>query len=273
MTITAARIVAGAHLYPGADGIWRYYLPGDEFVRVAAPADLLVAAQRLLHQVPETGADEVDAEELGQLLDALARRGVLADPAPGGSPAGQTVLVDGDNPIGARVAQLLRGEVEVVLGPIDEGAVADADAVVACAGWLPDTRWRELDRVVRQPRHAMAHELRRGDPLVCGSDGGTRSHRRLRGRAGPAAGRLRGTRGVAGLLGVPGLDHRRASGAVAFGRCGGGGRRTDRQRHPDLARHRNRRHAGVPAWVAPATGEVSRHPVLPIPRVALREGS
>ena len=273
MTITAARIVAGAHLYPGADGIWRYYLPGDEFVRVAAPADLLVAAQRLLHQVPETGADEVDAEELGQLLDALARRGVLADPAPGGSPAGQTVLVDGDNPIGARVAQLLRGEVEVVLGPIDEGAVADADAVVACAGWLPDTRWRELDR------WCASH----GTPWHMSYAEGIRWY------VGPMAvpGRTAGYEDVRGrrlaACGVPEellaywayLDSTTAAPPVPWPSAGAvavvaGLIVNDILTWRDTATVATQ---GFQLGVAPATGEVSRHPVLPIPRVALREGS
>jgi hypothetical protein len=140
------RLVDGCHLYPGPDGVWRYYLPGGEFVRISAPAAMLSQAQRLLHGAspePEAGAD---VEGLGAFLDALCERGVLAEPPPSGPERSvRTVHVDGDNPIGHAVADLLGAQVKVTVGTADEAAVAAADAVVSCAGWLPDAAWQRLD--------------------------------------------------------------------------------------------------------------------------------
>ncbi|MGI5240709.1 hypothetical protein [Dactylosporangium sp. CA-139066] len=160
MTHTLARLATGAHLYPGPDGVWRYHLPGDGFVRITAPAELMAAAQRLLHGAPPGEA----TGELDELLAAFAGRGWLAEPRPDVPRTLATVWVDGDNPIAEQVTLLLAGEVRVLTGPADEGAVAAADLVVACAGWLPDARWQRLDAWCRQqgtPWHMCYAEGRR----------------------------------------------------------------------------------------------------------------
>lgn len=69
---------------------------------------------------------------------------------------GRVVQVEGDNVIAERVSALLSGFVFVVRGPIDQHAVDCSDLLMSCAGWLPDERWREVDRwctAARKPWH------------------------------------------------------------------------------------------------------------------------
>jgi hypothetical protein len=266
VTRTAARIAAGAHLYPGPDGVWRYYLPGDEFVRITAPPDLLAAAQRLLHGAP--AGPVPDAEQLDQLLEALAHRGVLADPDPGGQRQLGTVLVEGDNPIGRRVAELLRGDADVVLGPIDEGAVATADVVVACAGWLPDRRWRHLDRWCAAhgtPWHMSYAEGTRWYVGPMALPGLTASYEDVRGRRQAACG-------------VPEellaywsyLDTEAAAPPVPWPTAGAAAVVAGLIVH-DILTWRDTGEAAAQHFqlgVDPATAQFSRHPVLPLPRLA-----
>ncbi|WP_436535815.1 hypothetical protein [Actinoplanes sp. HUAS TT8] len=130
------RLTAGCHLYEGPDGVWRYYLPGDRFVRITAPADLLAATRRTLHGHPVAEPPAGTAE----LVAALKDQGVLA-PA-GSAPRRGRVQVRGDGPIAALLTGLLREGHDLV----DPGAevTAGIDVVLSCAGWLPDAAWREL---------------------------------------------------------------------------------------------------------------------------------
>ncbi|MET7400300.1 hypothetical protein ABZS66_43120 [Dactylosporangium sp. NPDC005572] len=264
MTRTAARIASGAHLYPGPDGVWRYHLPGDEFVRITAPAELLAAAQRLLHGA--AGPAPIDALE--QLLAAFDERGLLAPPPAGRPQALATVWVDGDNPVAEQVARLLQADVRVLTGPADEGAVIAADLVVSCAGWLPDARWRQLDTWCREhgtPWHMSYGEGRRwyaGPLAVPGSTAGYSDVRARRLAACGVPDELRAhwayldsttvappvpwpSPGAAALLAgliVNDILAWRDTGAAAA--------------------------AGVQIGFDPATGELTRHPVLPLPALA-----
>jgi hypothetical protein len=273
VTLTSPRIAAGAHLYEGPDGVWRYYLPGDEFVRITAPPDLLAAAARLLHQAPTvTETEGVNADALGQLLDALAGRGVLAELGTRAPQAVGTVWVDGDNPIGACVAQLLRGEARVVVGPIDEGAVAAADVVVSCAGWLPDAAWRQLDRWCAnhgKPWHMSYAEGTRWYVGPMAVPGATASYEDVRGRRLAACGVPEELLGYWSYLDsatcvAPQVPWPSAGAAAIVAGLIAHDVLTFRDTGSVAAQ-------GFQLGVDPATAEVSRHPVLPLPRLAGRE--
>ncbi|MGX6608039.1 hypothetical protein ACWKSP_38860 [Micromonosporaceae bacterium Da 78-11] len=130
-------LITGCHLYEGPDGIWRYYLPGDEFVRITAPPAVLRATRTRLHGHPADGDPEPGVPEL---IAALGERGVLAVEAQV-SRRGR-ILVTGTGPVADEVHRLLAARHDVVAGKPE--ALDGFDVVVSCAGWLPDTRWCEL---------------------------------------------------------------------------------------------------------------------------------
>jgi hypothetical protein len=135
----------GYQLYPVADGSWRYAAPGEKFVRVSGPERLL----RLVRRAAAGAGVEVppeDAEAYELFVSALRSRGVVGAPDAGSAPPSARVHVTGENPVGDAVAELLRPHAEVTTGAVDEQAVAAADVLVSVAGWLPDSRWREVDR-------------------------------------------------------------------------------------------------------------------------------
>ncbi|WP_432841999.1 hypothetical protein [Dactylosporangium sp. CA-092794] len=263
MTRTAPRIAAGAHLYPGPDGAWRYHRPGDEFVRITAPEDLLVAAQRLLH-----GSAAGDRPEgLDQLLAAFGERGLLAGTEAGEPTALATVWVEGDNPIADQVSRLLHDEVRVLTGPADEGA-ARADLVISCAGWLPDARWRRLDRLCRERGIAWHMSYAEGRRWYVGPlavPGVTAGYTDVRGR-----------RLAAG--GVPGellahwayLDSAAAAPPVPWPNAGAAAIVAGLIVNDVLAWRDTGTAAahGCQIGVDPGTGELTRHPVLPLPAMA-----
>jgi bacteriocin biosynthesis cyclodehydratase domain-containing protein len=234
----------------------------------------LAAAQRLLHQVPAgMEVDEIDTGPPRQLLDALAQRGVLAGPGTAGRRAVGTVWVDGDNPIGRRVAQLLHGEVRVVVGPIDEGAVASADVVVACAGWLPDAAWRKLDQWCTShgtPWHMSYAEGTRWYLGPMAVPGTTASYEDVRGRRLAACGVPEELLAYWGYLdstiAAPPVPWPSAGAAAVVAGLIVNDILTWRDTATIAAQ-------GFQLSVDPATAEVAQHPVLPLPRVAEREPS
>lgn len=144
-------LVPGHHLYAADDGAWRMALPRERFVRLTGDAATLTAFQRRVHGAAEQddAHRDADPEALDQLEELFASQDLLhARPVPAAGPALRTVHVEAaaGNPIGQVVAELLDGDAHVLRGPLDEDAVAAADVVISCAGWLPDRRWRELDR-------------------------------------------------------------------------------------------------------------------------------
>lgn len=79
----AVSLVAGHHLYPGPDGYWRVYRPGERFLRLYAADSLfrrlelaLQGAALVEHVVPDADDDGAFAE----LLDTLEQKGY--SPAP-----------------------------------------------------------------------------------------------------------------------------------------------------------------------------------------------
>lgn len=140
------RITPGHHLYPGPDGSWRHSSPDGRFTRIRGPHELLSAAQKHIYGATDPAA--VDETGLA-LLAELHSRGVLTATADGqaddANAAPWRVHVEGDNPVAHSVAALLAPTTHVSTGPLDEEAVRVADAVVSCAGWLPDARWQQID--------------------------------------------------------------------------------------------------------------------------------
>lgn len=146
-TVHPPRLVAGCHLYEGADGVWRYYLPGDKFVRISAPVELVNAARQQLY-----GHGAADQPVLGvdALVTALAARGVVETAPVPPTRSQATILVLGTGPIVEQITELLTHD--VVTGQADVAAVAGADVVISCASWLPDAAWRDLDAACARHR-------------------------------------------------------------------------------------------------------------------------
>jgi hypothetical protein len=192
----AARLAPAHHLYEAADGVWRLCAPSDRFTKIRAPGRLLARLQRVLHGLAPLddaleGCDGDDRDVIVALLDGFERRGLLAaDAQTPGPPAGRTVHVEGDTPVAACVVDLLEPQVTVSRGPL-EGAVGEADMLVACAHWLPDARWVQIDRLCTErmvPWHMCYAE---GDLLYVGPfslPGRTASYADTRARRLAAAG-------------------------------------------------------------------------------------
>lgn len=132
----------GCHLFPGPEGAWLIYGPGDEFLRVGADPALVARVAAALSR-PETLAGD---EEALALRGRFAERGLLAESGPDGDLPGRRVDVCGDGPVAGEVAARLAqaGVGEVAAGPLS-APNKGADLIVACAGWLPDRRFRALD--------------------------------------------------------------------------------------------------------------------------------
>lgn len=132
----------GCHLFPGPEGSWLIYGPGDEFLRVGADPSLVARVAAALNR-PEALAGD---EEALALLERFEERGLLAESGPDGDLSGRRVDVCGDGPVAGEVAARLAqaGVGEVAAGPLDFPRES-TDLIVACAGWLPDRRFRALD--------------------------------------------------------------------------------------------------------------------------------
>lgn len=143
LSATPLRLRDGCHLFPLPGGVWALYGPGDELLRVQAePAAVERVLAVLGAPVPPSEALADDSEALA-LLGRFAERDLLIprEREPDGGLSGCRVHVDGDGPVAREVAALLaKAGVEAPDAPHGE-----TDLVVACAGWLPDARFRALD--------------------------------------------------------------------------------------------------------------------------------
>lgn len=132
---------------------------GDEFIVPDLPPDQQAALADLLTGVNTPGDcwGAFSAEDLDEVLAVLAAEGIVdldqrgpdRVPAPRDPPG--VAAVDGVGQLAAAVTDLLvRSGLRVL--PVSAGAAppADADVLVACAGWLPDRHWQLLDRVCEQ---------------------------------------------------------------------------------------------------------------------------
>lgn len=143
-------IAAGHHLFPAADGTWLCSTPGDRFVRLSGPPDVVRLLQESAHMgrsiaLDTFGSDPDDPALTQQLITLLEGRGILEQeraPAPASRIA--SVLIDGNTPIAEAVADLVEGSADVTIAVAEEDSVSAADVVVSCATWLPDARWTQL---------------------------------------------------------------------------------------------------------------------------------
>lgn len=140
-TARPLRLAAGTGVIPTDTG-FLVVTPDEDFLAVSMEPDRrdLVAAL-LAGEVTAAEAAGRDPDA-GALLDVLASNGVLAGNgvlASGTPPAAGPVVVDGDGILADQVTALLGPEIR------STAEITDAAVVVACADWLPDARWRELD--------------------------------------------------------------------------------------------------------------------------------
>lgn len=180
-------IPPGCHLYQTPAGGWRAAAPGDRFFTVRGPSEALRQVQADVHGVPgAAGHDRSD--EIRSFLRRAVEPAAGTDAQPPVEPCAagaRTVQIEGDNPIAEQLAILVEPHARVTTGPLDDPAVTAADIVVSVAGWLPDARWLALDQLcVRHttPRHSVYLE---GDAVVIGPlyrPGATASYSDVRGR-------------------------------------------------------------------------------------------
>ena len=197
-------ITPGYHLYRGPDHQWRCAGPDDRFFAVGGPDAVLQRVQRLLHSGDDVARSSTEQPQVIAALDLLARRGIVRtspvagsspDPAttgstdarstPPGSAGRPTVRVSGENPIADHVRSLLAPHASVTGGLLDEAAIAGADVVVECAGWLPDARWRSVDAACVHHATPWHMTYLEGDTVVVGPmhlPGTTAGYADVRGR-------------------------------------------------------------------------------------------
>ncbi|MCK9921752.1 hypothetical protein MXD61_07590 [Frankia sp. AgPm24] len=197
-------LAPGHHLYRGADGSWRYSAPGDVFVRIGGDDRLLTLVQGVEAGLSGVVVPAADRTAVSHVSAALTARGVLRAPdrvAAAQVPPVWKVWIEGDGPATERLVDLLvelldsvdgapgrdanAVRVQCTVGALDEAVVAGSQVVVSCAQWLPDDRWRTLDRWCADhgtPWHGCYAE---GDGFVVGPlsiPGRTASYRDTRGR-------------------------------------------------------------------------------------------
>jgi len=246
-------------------------------VRVSAPEPVLRRARRLLAGVaPGVGAvggGDVDGlPQVAEFVAALRGRGLVVESAEvrTGPRRPLRVRVAGSNPIADLVVDLLGADVEVSSGDLDTAGV---DVLVACAGWLPDAAWQALDRrcadagVAWHMCYTDGARWFLGPMAVPGRTAGYRDTRARRLAAcGVAAEVLAHWAFLDSDVDVPPVRWPpTAPAAVLAGLLA-----------TDVLAYRS---SGVPATdgfqlaVDPATGVVTRHPVLPLPAAARPGGS
>ncbi len=238
-------------------------------MRISGPAPLLELVRRLSTGAPaDVQLTPEDSAAFDQLVTALRGRGVLVEPS-GGPGGGRRIHVAGDNPVGTVAADLLRPHADVTTGTVDEGAVADADVLVSCASWLPDTEWRRVDEwcaahgTAWHRCHAEGTRFALGPFFLPGETAGYRDTRARRLAACPVADEL--------LEQWRYLDGDQPKPPVRWPDSGGG------LLGALLAGDVLARLAGRPVpshghqlLVDPDTAGITRHPVLPLPRLAER---
>ncbi|WUH98310.1 hypothetical protein OHR68_33155 [Spirillospora sp. NBC_00431] len=244
------RWAGGVSMIPAGQG-WLVHTPAEEFLTV---------------EPQDGGAGDLHAPELRPVF---REEGVLAPPAPRPGIVG----VAGDGPLAGTLDDLLT-QTGVTVRRGTEKELADQApelaVLVACAPWLPDRRWTELDTQCLEaglPWHRGHAEGRRWytGPFRTGpGDAGYADTRIRRLAASPWPAELAAYWRWLDEGGRPEPDPAGAFGAAVAAAlialdvrgwlCG------------DDPPGR-----GAQVGVDPATGQVSRHPVLPVPAGLMRE--
>ncbi|HEX2316795.1 MAG TPA: hypothetical protein VHJ17_23820 [Thermomonospora sp.] len=244
------RWAGGVALIPAGDG-WLVHTPAEEFLAVE----------------PEDGGDgDLNAAELRPVFEA---EGALAGPDPRPAVAG----VAGDGPLADALDRLLTETgVRVLRGSEDDltGRAEELDVLVACAAWLPDRRWTELDArclAAGLPWHRGHAEGRRwytGPFRVGADDAGYLDTRTRRLAASPWPAELAAYWHWLDEGGRPQPDPAAALGATMAAALIAIDVRTWLCSGDPPGR-------GAQTGIDPVTGQVVRHPVLPIPGGLMRE--
>ncbi|MDY7103221.1 MAG: hypothetical protein S0880_18720 [Actinomycetota bacterium] len=156
-TTDAITLAEGAFAFDTDDGRHVIATPAGEFLELRLAAAAWARLRVVLDGRPPAealgGVHDGEAVAVGAALDVLAAEGVLAPLAPPPRLTGH-VVVTGDGPVAEHLVELTgeaglastRCDGDAVGAALDDADVA-VDVVVACEGWLPDTRWRALDAV------------------------------------------------------------------------------------------------------------------------------
>jgi len=135
---TRRRLAPAVHAFAAEDR-FIVYAGGDDFLvlELDAPAGAELAAV-VRGELDLAACRHVDAETASTVIDAMVDDGLFTELEASADRSLGPVHVSGDGPLADQVRALLP----------DGGAapLQDADLVIACAGWLPDSAWRELDR-------------------------------------------------------------------------------------------------------------------------------
>lgn len=114
------------------------YAGGDDFLvlDLEAPAGAELAAV-IRGEIDLAGCRRVDAETASMVIDTMVEEGLFIEVEESAARQLGPVHVSGDGPLADQVRALL---------PEGGATLDEAESVIACAGWLPDRAWRELDR-------------------------------------------------------------------------------------------------------------------------------
>ena len=155
------RLADGYLLYPGRDGYWRLHGPGDTILRIQADPDLVARVNDILSGKASGLLASNESSSLQEILEQFVAQGVVKRRMDS-PPLRSTVLVLGASILAERVARLLKDSSAEVVREGPSGCAVSA--AVACADWLPDSHWLELDARFMQsgiPWHMCYYEAGR----------------------------------------------------------------------------------------------------------------
>ena len=155
------RLADGYLLYPGRDGYWRLHGPGDTILRIQADPDLVARVNDILSGRASGPLASNESSSLQEILEQFVAQGVVKRQVDS-PPLRSTVLVLGASILAERVARLLKDSSAEVVREDPSGCAVSA--AVACADWLPDSHWLELDARFMQsgiPWHMCYYEAGR----------------------------------------------------------------------------------------------------------------
>ena len=152
------RLADGYLLYPGRDGCWRIHGPDDTILRIQADPDLIAQVNDILSGRVSDLLEPNESSSLREILEQFVAQGVAKGQVDS-PPLRPAVLVLGASVLAEHVARLLRDSSADVVREDAPGCTVSA--AVACADWLPDPHWLELDARFMQsgiPWHMCYHE-------------------------------------------------------------------------------------------------------------------